>query len=459
MKKYLLLVGCCLFFLVTNSLLAQENSNDSKKESSEMKVRLNEDGSHYLKFTVLGQIWFRFNESNPKTTVEGVPKDQTFDIGIRRLRFQFFGQLTDHAFFYVHIGADNFNYVSARKYTPFIQDALGEYKIKKNSEVLIVGGGLTILSGLSRFTQPQLGSIMSMDIPIFALPVYDQTDQAGRKLAAYLRGQVGKLDYRFILGQPFNITSSGSSLPPLSPSGNPITPNAEFSQKGSHLQYEGLLIWNFLETEPHTIAFMPGAYYGKKKVFNLEAGFITQQDATWSSPDGGTTADYHPLNMWSIASFLDIPINTQKETAINAYLGYFNTDYGHGYLRYNGPMNPADGPPASATYFSGSYGNALPMYGTGHVIYSQFGYLLPKNLLGKNGGALMPYVTIQDATYDRLDKQMIMFATGINWLMKGNTSKLTFDYQNRPTYTLSGNDLIRNSERKGQYLLQYQFFF
>ena len=41
----------------------------------------------------------------------------------------------------------------------------------------------------------------------------------------------------------------------------------------------------------------------------------------------------------------------------------------------------------------------------------------------------------------------------------GNTSKLSFDYQNRPLYSLVGDDLIRASSRKTQYVLQYQFFF
>ena len=144
---------------------------------------------------------------------------------------------------------------------------------------------------------------------------------------------------------------------------------------------------------------------------------------------------------------------------MNAYLGYFNTDYGPGYLRYIGVMNPADGLAASPTYFAGSHGNGFPMYGTGHVIYSQLGYLLKKDLFGAGKGTLMPYATVQSSSYDRLDKQMTIFDLGLNWFIKGNTSKVTFDYQNRPSYSLAGNNLIRNSSRKGQFVLQYQFFF
>jgi hypothetical protein len=454
-SKYVIVL-LFLSLVFPRGLPAQDQANAKKKEIDELRLDLNEDGSHYLKLTMLGQLWFRYDESNPGTTVLKKAAPQTFDIGIRRVRFQFFGQLTDHAFFYFHFGQDNFNYLSPRKFTPFIQDALGEYRVKKGSEALVLGGGLSIISGLSRFTQPQLPNIMSMDIPIFTLPTYDLTDQAARKLSIYARGQAGKLDYRLIVSNPFPITTAGVAN--LS-TGNPTTPNSNFAQQGNNLQYQGLLIWNFLDKEPHTTPFMPGTYYGKKTVLNLEAGFVTQKDATWSSPDAGRTVDYHNLNCWSVAAYYDAPLNKTKGTALNAYLGYFDTQYGPGYLRYIGVMNPADGPAASATYFSGGQGNAFPMYGTGHVIYSQFGYLLNKDLLGNGNGTFMPYGTIQSASYDRIDKKMTLFDLGLNWFISGNKSKLTLDYQNRPTFSLVGNDLIRNSSRRGQYVLQYQFFF
>jgi hypothetical protein len=444
-----------LNFTFLSDLLAQEQTTDKKKDINEMRLKLNDDGSHYLKLTIVGQFWFRYNESNPGTTVLKEPTAETFDIGIRRARSQFYGQLTDHAFFYFQFGQDNFNYLAPRKFAPFIQDALAEYKVKKGSEALIFGGGLSIISGLSRFSQPQVANIMSMDIPLFTQSTFDLTDQAGRKLSMYARGQIGKLDYRLILSNPFPITTTGTVLP----TGNPTTPNSNFAQQGNHLQYQGLLIWNFFDRETHVVAYMPGTYYGEKKVLNLEAGFIEQQNATWSSPDGGQTVNYHPLNCWSVAVFYDAPVNKTKGTALNAYLGYFDTQYGPGYLRYVGIMPTADGLVASAPYLAGSQGNAFPTFGTGHVIYSQLGYLLDKELLGKGNGTLMPYATLQTAGYDRLDKQMTIFDLGVNWLISGNTSKLTLDYQNRPVYSLVNNNLVRNSSREAQVVLQYQFSF
>jgi hypothetical protein len=121
-------------------------------------------------------------------------------------------------------------------------------------------------------------------------------------------------------------------------------------------------------------------------------------------------------------------------------------------------MNPANGSTIPGVP-SQSFGNGFPMFGTGSVVYAQAGYLLRKDLFGEGNGTLMPYATVQSAKYGRLDTQMTVFDLGLNWFIKGHTSKFTLDYQNRPVYSLVGNNLIRSSSRKGQYVLQYQFFF
>ena len=47
---------------------------------------------------------------------------------------------------------------------------------------------------------------------------------------------------------------------------------------------------------------------------------------------------------------------------------------------------------------------------------------------------LMPYVSIQQANFDRLNDAMNFYDLGVNWLLPGHTSKLTLSYQNRPVY-------------------------
>lgn len=423
-----------------------------------MRLKLNEDGSHYLKWTFLNQVWLRYNQSNPGSLVLREPAAETFDIGLRRTRVQFFGQLTDHVFFYTQFGQNNFNFLSGqnasnsgnRKLQVFFHDALGEYKVWKGNDQLYLGGGLTITNGLSRFSQPSISTIMTMDVPVFAQATVDQTDEFSRKLSVYARGQLGKIDYRVVLSDPFPITSNGQAAPALSP-------NATFAQIGHHKQFQGFFMFNFFDKEAHTTPYMTGTYLGKKKILNLEAGFITQQRATWSRESIASDTAFHAMNLFSVALYYDAPLNKEKGTALSAYAGYFDYQFGKGYLRYNGAMNPADGTSIAGAP-GGSQGNAFPMFGTGQVIYTQIGYLLKKDLLGPGNGTLMPYASLMSADYDRLSDRMNVFDMGVNWLMKGHSSKLTLDYQLRPVYETQGSDLVKITNNS-QVVLQYQIAF
>lgn len=453
MKKILLAVLAGMT-IITYTIHAQSPAA-APSQVEELKLKLNEDGTHYLKWTFLNQVWLRYNDSNPGTTVLGEPADQTFDIGLRRTRIQFYGQLTDHVFFYTQFGQNNFNFLSSnagnRKLQVFFHDVLGEYKVWKDNDKLKLGGGLTITNGLSRFSQPSVGTIMTMDVPVFAQATVDQTDEFSRKLSVYARGQLGRLDYRLVLSDPFPVTTNGQTPPPIGTA-------ATFAQTGHHKQYQGFFMFNFLDKEANITPYMTGTYLGKKKVFNLEAGFISQNNAMWTSPNASDpvpTIEYHNMNLWSAALYYDAPVNAEKGTALSAYAGYFNLDYGPDYLRYNGIMNPANG--ITNGPFSGSQGNAFPMFGTGKVIYAQIGYLLKRDLLG-DVGTLMPYASLMSADYDRLSDQMNVVDVGVNWLIKGHTSKLTLDYQNRPVYETQGTDLVK-STNKGQVVLQYQVYF
>ncbi len=429
-------------------------SQSSPNSVEEMKLKLNEDGSHYLKWTFMNQVWLRYNQSNPGSTVLGDPSTETFDIGLRRTRIQFFGQITDHVFFYTQFGQNNFNYLAGqnssnsgnRKVQAFFHDALGEYKVWKDNDILKLGAGLTIANGLSRFSQPSVGTIMTTDVPVFAQATVDQIDEFARKLSVYARGQLGKFDYRIVMSDPFPITSTGS-VPP------PIASNATFAQDSHHKQYQGFFMYNFFDNETHTTPYMQGTYLGKKKVFNIEAGFISQLNATWTTPDNGVTTHYHDLNLWSAAFFYDAPVNTEKGTALSAYAGYYNLDYGPGYLRYNGIMNPSSGITNGPA--AGSQGNAFPMFGTGKAIYTQVGYLLKQNLLGGNGGTFMPYASLMSADYESLSSRMNVYSVGINWLLNGHGSKFSLDYQSRPVYDNKDGDHVK-TDRKGQIVLQYQ---
>lgn len=101
----------------------------SKVEYPEFKKKLNESGSHYIKTTMVAQIWSRYTDFNPGTTLNGFTNQTPFDIGIRRIRVNFLAQPTDRIFFYAQFGQNNFNLTSKLNTGAFLHDAVGEYRI------------------------------------------------------------------------------------------------------------------------------------------------------------------------------------------------------------------------------------------------------------------------------------------------------------------------------------------
>jgi len=460
MKKVVFVLS---FWTLMASTLEAKSDSDSLKARAwkpaedipPLRFNLNPDGKRFFQATFLNQTWLRFNESNPGTTQESVESKHTTDIGLRRTRIQLFGQLTERVFLYFQFGQNNFNAQynlgSNRKSAAFFHDALCDYRLSSGNQ-LILGGGLTIANGLSRFSQPAIGSIMTLDVPVFAQATVDQTDEFSRKLSIYARGQLGKLDYRVVFSDPFPIQSNGQTLV------NPSPTQANFSRVGHHHQYQGFLQYQFFDKEQVQTPYMTGTYLGKKKVFNIAAGLIYQPKAMWMKNAGVLGSDsvrFQDMLLWSAEAFYDAPLNSEKGTALSAYLGYFNYNYGSNYLRYNGIMNPASGIKSSSGKISGSgsvYGNAFPMFGTGQALYGQIGYLMP-------GGKIMPYASCQYAKWDRLKSQsMAVTNLGINWFINGHKAKVSVDWQNRPVYSEDASGIVGSAGRRNCIVMQYQIF-
>lgn len=448
----LLVTSCCGLLLPAQSTPAPL---PLKSPDKALRMNLNEDGSHYFQATFLNQTWLRWDESNPGTTVMGKAAPSTFDIGLRRTRIQMYGQVTDRAFLYFQFGQNNFNFFnnngSNRKNSAFFHDALCEYRMTK-TDALKLGSGLTIANGLSRFSQPSIGSIMTLDVPVFAQATVDQTDEFSRKLSVYARGQIGKIDYRLCLSDPFPITSSGKTPPAIST-------RSSFAQIGHSSQLQGYLSYQFFDKEPHTTPYMTGTYLGNKKVFNLSAGAIYQPDAMWNLDAQGDTV-YNPMVLLAGEAYLDMPVNKEKGSAISAYCGYFSYDFGPDYLRYNGIMNPANGSNStrSVTGAGDVFGNAYPMMGTGSIVYAQLGYLLPSSFLGENHGKLMPYASWTHSNFERLGKSCDVMDAGVNWLIQGHKAKISVNYQNRSTFVQEVNGDISKGPRRSGVVMQYQIF-
>ncbi len=457
MKKIFFLI---IFYISLNSTAQSPVARYSKEG---LKIYISDDSTRYIKATGIAQIWFRYNDNNPGSAIYGTPVKETFDVGLRRVRYQTMAQVTKRVFFYSQFGINSLNSLSARKTGLFFHDVTAEYNVHKN--YLVLGGGLSGWNGTSRFSSSAVGSIFGLDLPVVQETTNDVTDQFVRKLGVYAKGKLNRLDYRISAANPFPVQNALSAVASL-PGASTVTPaaagiynTAYFSTKAPELQYQGYFMWDFLEKESNQLPYNAGSYLGKKRVFNLGAGFAYQKNAmVYRSSLADTTMRYKPLQQLGVDLFFDYYLNKEKQNAVTAYASFLNYDFGPNYLRNAAAMNTANGTSGPAG-FNGS-GNSIPLIGTGQVIFAQAGYLFKHDLL-KTQGTLQPYASAIYANYEKLKDPMLVYSVGVNWIMSGQNSKISLDYQSRPIFNTDVNGDLHETKnaRRGQIVLQYQVSF
>ncbi|GGZ38710.1 hypothetical protein GCM10007049_34840 [Echinicola pacifica] len=440
MKKFIICAAMSgLFFANVD---AQET--ESSKFPKELKFKLNEDGSQYIKANFLNQIWLRYTAANPGSEVFGTADEHLLDVGLRRTRIVLYGQLTDRVFFYTQFGQNNLSYRSPRKQGLFFHDALAEYAVVK--EKISLGAGLTGWNGVSRYSSPSVGSILGLDAPLYQQTTNDINDQFVRKFSVYAKGQLGQLDYRLAVSKPMSTELSTAQS-------NQLGDNSLFAAEPGYAQVHGYFKYMFWDKESNTTPYQAGSYLGQKRVMNIGAGFLSQKDAMWHYADNQTDTLRSNLTILSVDFFMDQPISASKGNAITAYAAYSYSDYGKNYIRNIGAMNPATGVNENGT-FNGP-GNAFPTIGTGNTVFAQLGYLFGREVLGKSG-TLQAYFSTQYSDFDRLEDAMLMYDGGLNWLIDGNRVKLTMGYQSRPIFDYSNSGALESTSRKGMAVMQFQ---
>jgi hypothetical protein len=218
------------------------------------------------------------------------------------------------------------------------------------------------------------------------------------------------------------------------------------------MQTSGYFQWQFLDQEANLVPYTTGTYLGKKRVFNLGAGFLAQPKAMWYRERADTVAA--GMRLLAVDAFLDMPTRAGRTDAITAYVAYFNNDFGPDFVRNLGVNNPANGVVAGQGSFNGA-GNAFPIEGTGNIWFGEVGYKLKDGLLGQ-AGTIQPYASLQYANYQRLADPMAMWDVGVNWLLNGHQSKLSLDYQIRPIYAQNSPTDIAHTDHRGMVVVQYQ---
>jgi hypothetical protein len=407
------------------------------------------DSSHFITLNMTSQIWLRYTNNNPNTAVQGIAQENTTDISIRRIRFVLSGQLTDRIGFFIQFGQNNLNYLSPRKAGSFFHDVTADYAIIKKK--LSIGLGLNGWNGPSRFSNTSIGSILVLDPPLYQEVTNDTYDQFVRRLGVYAKGKLGKFDYRVSAAKPFVIQTASNI--------DPLNTNSSFSTLPPKFVYQGYFMCQLLDQESNLGPSTVGNYLGKKKVFNIGGGFYYQNKAMYHLVNTVDTS-FQDLKLLALDIFYDAPINKEKGTAYQLYACYSNYDYGHNFIKVTGADNPATNTSIkSPTLFQkANYGNAFPYLGTGNIFYAQSGYKFKDRLLGDHG-TLQVFADCQYGKYNVLKSAVYLFDMGVNWLIHGNNSKFTFNYQNRPYFNPNSNNDLVQASRKGEFVLQYQVAF
>ncbi|SDF27568.1 hypothetical protein [Epilithonimonas hungarica] len=439
-RKYFKLGLIILSALGLGSKVEAQKKNDFNNPP--LTHYLNDEHTRYLSFSGYAEIWARYTQLNPGSLVNNEAESQMSDLSLRRVRVKMTYKPTEKLMFVLQGGTTNVN-LNAKSSNYFdLLDAYAEYSF---SDKVALGAGRSTWRGLSRFTTGPLNTLL-YDLPAYATSNAGTTDYTVRELSAYIKGQLGKFDYRMVLADPYTMATA-----------DPKLNVATFSKSAPRKDFSGYFRYAFLDKENISTPFNSGTYVGKKNVLSLGAGFDYIHDAMWHLDSSKNTVN-DDMRSLAVDLFYDAPLNKDKGTSVSAYAMAMHNDYGPNYVRYVGTNNPATGVDATQASLNGA-GNAMPVIGTGNTYYMQLGGTLPYFNKDKKDLQLQPAVGVQLSNLEALKDNAVIYDAGISLLMNGMSSRLTFNAQNRPVYTNDAANGAVASDRKWQFVLKYRIDF
>ncbi|NML68251.1 porin [Chryseobacterium sp. RP-3-3] len=436
------------------------SSEKNPLDVGELKINLNSKGDRWLKFGISSQIWLRSMDNNPGTLVNGVPQEQTYDAGIRRMRLIIQSQVTPFYSVFLQVGINNQSFISgggtgtgnngAGKKAPFFfHDAYNELAIiprndfqtgKPNKNNLYLGAGLHSWNGVSRLTNASTTKMLAGDIPVFNFPTIEIADQFSRQLGIFVHGELDRINYRFSVNKPF-----ATNLKPN------VGGAAVDNNQSGKLSYSGYAFYQFFNKETTVTSFLPGNNLATKKVLNLGAGFYTNKNGTQSQPSENIF-ESHDVNIFGADVYTELPVGDKsKEMGLTLYSVYYNYNYGPDYLRVSGLLNP--GTPDSD--FTGQKalegaGNNRVLMGTGNIWFSQVGFVLPKfSTILK----VQPFFNYALKDMKALNQSGSYYDIGANFYLYGQNARIVAQYSSRPLYDPASKTVF---DRKGEFLLSFQ---
>lgn len=464
-----ILTACLLLYALA------ANAQGSQEYQAGVKLHMNGDSSRFIRFITWNQIWFRSQEKNPGTLINGEVKNNSWDIGARRLRMLAYVQISPRYLIVTHFGINNQSFATGggsgtggtgasgagKKPQIFFHDAWNEYAVipainpvtgKKNKYNFYIGGGLHYWWGISRMSSASTLNFMTIDAPIINWPLVEVSDQFVRQFGFYAKGHLGKLNYSMAVNKPF-ATNNTPVFDAVKQQRVAVDNNGD-----ARAAIHGYFDFQFLDKESNVLPFRVGTYVGTKKVFNIGAGFYHNTHGT-KSVDGNGLIEKHDITLLSADIFADLPIGLKaRNMAFTAYGVFYNYNFGPNYWRTIGIMNTAAGfdpaLPAADRTLNGP-GDARMFIGTGNIAYVQAGLLLPKGT--KNKIRIQPFGAFTWKQLRYLDEPGSYFDIGANFFIDGHHAKITPQYSTRPLYFLRNGQRVREGNR-GELLLQLQIF-
>jgi hypothetical protein len=219
------------------------------------------------------------------------------------------------------------------------------------------------------------------------------SDQFARHLGIYLKGKIGRLQYRVAYNEAN--ASTLDNRDPLIDGTTVYGGRAILGSGEAGKVFQGYFDYNFLDEESNFLPYKVGTYLGSKRVFNIGAGFFNHSNGVVEA--NGEGAD---VTIFAVDAFYDAPLSGNND-AITAYAVYQNNDYGENFL--------------------------LGPYSSGSMFYTHVGYLIPGD---KTKARFQPYVSYNNSQVDAIDDNSTRLGIGGNIFLTGHHSKISIEYAN-----------------------------
>lgn len=386
-----------ILFLLYSFMDCSEAQEVPSEYGSGLKVSFGDQDDKFFRLITWHQAWLTAAQN----------KDDEFEIipRLRRSRLLMYAQLNERFLILTHFGLNNLTpsgldplgYSSQAQL--FMHDAWVEFKVVDN---LFLGSGLHYWNGISRLTNQSTLNFLPLDNPAMAWATIGTTDQFARHLGVYAKGKIGKLDYRLAWNKAALSSLDQQANLALSSEYAVYRGTSLLGQKKAGNIYQGYFMYQFLDQESNKLPYLVGTYLGKKRVFNLGAGFYTHENGSLSLSNQGDTLA-HGVAHFGFDAFYDAPIN--DDFAITALATYYLMNYGPNHQLARTSQEVA----------------------SGNGYYGQVGLLLPPF---KISGRRQPYFTYLSREVEALGGTYKRLGMGTNYFISDHNAKITLEYRN-----------------------------